>query len=221
MLSTDYVLGFVEGEGCFSIPIGRNIDRKPRKNPGKRLNIKNPFLFQIKPTFRITQVEANMGVLGEIKETLGFGHIYVQNRGATNSSIQNSAHFYTGSLAEAFKVKEYFQKLAFRTSKGKDFALWCQCIELIAQGKHKTKEGILEICRLRDQMNFRPTKGKWSLEEVQRILEEKPIHQVAHFDANQQQLIHNKEGSHFDVGAWLVPGQGNSKKSRPNQRTLD
>jgi hypothetical protein len=31
MLNKDYILGFVEGEGCFSITISRYVDRKSRK----------------------------------------------------------------------------------------------------------------------------------------------------------------------------------------------
>lgn len=37
MLSKDYILGFVEGEGCFNIAINIYIDRKPRKNKIKIL----------------------------------------------------------------------------------------------------------------------------------------------------------------------------------------
>lgn len=213
MLSTDYILGFVEGEGCFSILIQKNIDRKPRLGKWKS-HKKNPYLFTVKPTFRITNVEANLPLLEELKLTFGCGSIYTQRRGEKKPSISNASYFYTKSLAEALKMKDYFSNLDFKTTKGKDFALWCQCLEIMVQKRHLAKEGILEVCRLRDQMNFRPTKNKWSTEEVQRILEEKPAHILAHSDSNQNQLIHNPEVSLSDSVQWLESKQGNHKPNR-------
>jgi hypothetical protein len=205
MLSKDYILGFVEGEGCFSIAISKNIDRKPRANPAKRNEIKNPHLFIVKPSFRVTNCEANRAVLDEIRETLGFGSVYVQKR--ADSKIQNLAHFYTKSFTECLRARDFFKELSFRTKKGEDFAIWCKCLEIMEQKRHHAKEGILEICALRDQMNFRKTKKKWSKEEIGKILEEKPIHQTAHFDQNQARLIHNN----FDIGSWLELKKGNNK----------
>jgi hypothetical protein len=206
MLSKDYILGFVEGEGCFSITIGRSIDRKPRM--GKWVaKKKNPHLFQVKPAFRITSVEANLPLLEEFKQAFGCGSVYTQKRGDLNPRISNSSYFYTKSFAEAFKIKEYFSAFDFKTTKGKDFILWSKCLDIIASGRHLTKEGFLEICVLRDQMNFRPTKNKWSKEEIQRILEEKPCHILSNIDTNQQQLIHNNNS--FSE-SWLEIKQGNS-----------
>jgi len=211
MLSKDYILGFVEGEGCFSIAIGRNIDRrfKLKSKPNK---IKNPYLFSIRPIFRITNCEANRQVLEEIKETLNFGNIYAQTRG--DASTQNVTYFYTRNFAECLKARDYFKDLVFRTTKGKDFDLWSKGLELMEQKKHLTKEGILEICQLRDQMNFRKTKNKWTTEEVRKILEEKPIHQTAYFNQNQEKLVHNPNEGAFNLEGWLAPQRGNNKPSR-------
>ena len=211
MLSKDYILGFVEGEGCFSIAISRNIDRKPRKNVGKQNKIKNPFLIRVSPSFRVTNIEANRRVLEEIKDALGVGSIYCQDRGKLSLTQQKVAYFYTRSFDDCLKVRDYFKELSFVTKKGQDFILWSKCLELIVQGKHRTNEGILEICALRDQMNYRPTKNKWTIEEVRKVLEEKPLHFSAHFDPNQQQLIHNKSNPDFNQKEWLAPKQGNSK----------
>lgn len=211
MLSKDYILGFVEGEGCFSIALSKNIDRKPRLGKWK-CKKKNPCLFIIKPTFRITNCEANIRILESIKDTLGFGAIYVQRRG--NDRAQNAAHFYTRSFAECQKAKEFFKGLEFITTKGNDFQLWCKCLEIMEKGNHLKKEGLLEICRIRDQMNFRKTKNKWTTADVERVLSEKPDHCTAHFDQNQQQLLHNKSGVDFDLNGWLGAAQGNRKPNR-------
>lgn len=207
MLSTDYILGFVEGEGCFSILFQKIIDRKPRL--GKwRAKKKNPYLFRLSPTFRVTNVEANLPVLEEIKASIGAGSIYCQKR---NSDRNSNVSYFTKGLAEALKVRGYFSTLTFKTTKGKDFALWCKCLELFEQKKHLSKEGILEICQLRDQMNFRKTKNKWTTEKVKRIFEEKPVHITAHIDLDQQQLIHNSSSA---SDSWLCLKQGNSMPNR-------
>lgn len=136
-------------------------------------------------------MEANLPLMEEIKASIGCGSIYIQRRDLKSDRMSSICYYYTKSFAEALAVKTYFEDLSFKTTKGKDFALWCKCIELISQGKNKTKEGILEICALRDQMNFRKTKNKWTIDEVRKVLEEKPTHILAHIDSNQQQLIHN------------------------------
>jgi len=212
MLSKDYILGFVEGEGCFSILIQKYIDRRSRQ--GKWVaKKKNPYLFRLSPTFRITNVEANLPLLEEFKSSFECGSIYSQNR--SSNRLSSVSYFYTKSLAEALKIRGYFSTLTFKTTKGKDFALWCKCLKLFVQKRHLTKEGILEICSIRDQMNFRKTKNKWTTEEVRKVLEEKPAHILANIDPNQQQLIHNSASSDKSaLDSWLSLKQGNSKPNR-------
>ena len=210
MLSKDYILGFIEGEGCFSIAIGKYIDRKPRQGKWTS-NKKNPRLFRISPSFRITNAEVNLPLLEEIKSTLGFGATYVQKRSEKNPSYSNMAYYYTNSFEEALKVKEYFSPTDFKTTKGKDFVLWGKCLEIIQQKRHNTKEGILQICALRDQMNFRPTKNKWNIDEVKKVLEEKPAHITANINPTQQQLLHNDSSGSEN---WLGLRKGNFKPRR-------
>ena len=44
--------------------------------------------------------------------------------------------------------------------------LWCACIEMIQKGVHKTKDGIIEIAKLRDCMNNTKQATKRSPEEL-------------------------------------------------------
>ena len=208
MLSKDYILGFVEGEGCFCIALGKYIDRRSRKT-SKRSNIKNPYLFRIHPTFRISMCAADRPVLEEIKETLGVGAIYTPK--SKDEFKQESVQFYTKSLADCLKVRGFFKDMDFQTKKGKDFGLWCRALDIIEKNEHLTKEGILKICEIRDQINFLKRKNKWDTQTVKRILEEKPIHQTAHFDSNQTSFLHNDS---FDQKAFLEKGQGNNKLSK-------
>ncbi|MFA5930811.1 MAG: LAGLIDADG family homing endonuclease [archaeon] len=212
MLSKDYILGFVEGEGCFSIGLGKNIDRKPRKTIRKN-NIKNPCLFVIKPSFRVTSCD--LPILNEIKQTLGIGSIQIQRRAETNANFRDTGYFYTKSLSEALVVKDYFKDLEFHTSKGKDYLLWCEAIEIIQSKRHLTKEGLLRVCGLRDQMNQRMVKKKWTTQDVEVVLKENPNHISSNFEQTSPGLVHNKD---FDLNSWIAPSQGNNRPNRPTKQ---
>ena len=79
------------------------------------------------------------------------------------------------------KIVDFFKDKQFQTSKGKSFELWVKCLELIRQRKHLPKEGLLEICRIRDKMNPK-LGGKVSrdAELIEKLLEAKPEHIQAH-----------------------------------------
>ena len=155
--------------------------------------------------------EKDRKILEEIRETLGFGEIYAQKRSLKYPEKQDVVQYYAEGLKGCRKARDFFQKQRFYTRKGEDFQIWCKCLEIIDSGRHLEKEGILEICSLRDQMNFRKTKNKRSTEEIEAILNAKPIHQTAHFNEKQEKLIHNEN---FDQRTWLAPKQGNHIKGR-------
>jgi hypothetical protein len=211
MLSKDYILGLTEGEGCFNISIGKYIDRKPRIT-GRKNKIKSPYIFRIRPNFRITQViDDGLGVLEEIKETLGFGHFQIQKKSLSEYNSRDVAHYYVQSFEECLKIKEFFEGMKFHTSKGKSFEKWCQCLKLIQEKKHLTKEGILGICDIRDTMNYRKTKCKWTKKEIEKVFDTNPEHILMHHDPKQTSFLHN---NNFDQKAFLEMQQGNNKASR-------
>lgn len=215
MISEERIMGFVEGEGCFSIGIGKYIDRRSRKGRG-RFNIKNPRLFRVNPSFRITLCREDRQILEEIKETLGFGKIYTQKRSLKYPEKQDVDQYYAQGFESCQKAKDFFQRQKFYTRKGKDFQLWCQALEILKSDKKLKKEDILEICKLRDQMNFRKTKNKRSTKEIEQILNAKPIHQTAYFNEKQAELIHN---NNLDLKSWLAKKPGNHIKGRPEPET--
>ncbi len=182
-------MGFVEGEGCFSIGLQRYLDRKPRKT-GIRWSHNNTNMLRVKPNFRVTIREADNEILWELKGTLGVGNVYTQRR---KPPWENASHYYAQSKEECAKVREFFEKQRFYTRKGQDFQLWCKCLDTINSGQHLAKEGLLRIIEIRDQMNARGNKKKRSSLELLRIMEEKPQHIMVHMDEKEAKLIHNKK----------------------------
>ena len=187
MISDDYIMGFVEGEGCFSITIQKEIDRKPRKG-NRRAKWKKPALgIRVKPTFRITAVEDEKGILYEIKEKFGFGEVYTQKR---TGNSKNASHYYVQSMKDLEEAVKFFKGREFHTSKGHSFRLWLECLEIIKSKGHLTREGLLRICELRDQMNLRiGGKKARDVKLIAKILELQPSHIEAH--AKQTHILHN------------------------------
>ena len=169
MLSKDYILGFVEGEGCFNIGVMLYTDAKPRKGTKRNKISKPAFPFRLKPSFRVVCVNRDRKVLEGIKETLGVGGIYLNNR--KNPLHQTVAHYYVQSFADLLKVRDFFKDCEFQTVKGESFKNWCKCLEIMQTNRQFTKEGFLEICKLREQMNIRESKNTmWRTEEVIKVL---------------------------------------------------
>lgn len=209
MLSKDYILGFVEGEGCFSISISKYIDRKPRKDPLRRNTVKNPALFRVKPFFVVTNIESNKPLLEKMREQFGVGNVYITNRAAFGG-CQNIAQYRVQGVKDCLKVRGFFNQLVFETQKGEDFRLWSECLGIMETEVHLNKESILKICELRDKMNFRKAKNKWGREEIKSIFEENPSHFAAELETNPE-LLHNKSSV---CSSWLDKKQGNSKIAR-------
>jgi len=188
MISADRILGFVEGEGCFSIMIQKHIDRKPRTTNHARFKLKKHSLpFHVVPNFRIVVCSKDQQILEEIKDTFGFGAIYTQERTQYNPNHNSVSQYYTKNFAEAFKIRAFFKDLQFLTTKGQDFQLWSKCLEIIEKKQHLTKEGLLKICQIRDQMNTRKNKNTRTFEMVKEILEKNP----EHIELYKENLVHN------------------------------
>lgn len=199
-------MGYVEGEGCFSITVGKYIDRKPRKTD-KQNSICKASLFRVKPNFVVTNIADNRAVLDQIKESLGgIGEVYIVNRGLKKNQ-QNLAQYRVQSVKECLMVADYFKELQFATQKGEDFKKWQKCLDLISQGKHTQKEGLLEICELRDSMNFRKAKSKRNTDEIKLLIENNP----GCISAHKKKFIHNNSNGTL---TWFEKKQGNNLVSK-------
>ena len=71
-----WVVGFVDGEGCFSINFVRQSDRKEKNRirRGYRTG------YQIFYEFSVTQGESSIESLKKIKDFFGVGNLYINKR---------------------------------------------------------------------------------------------------------------------------------------------
>jgi len=146
--------GFVEGEGSFSTSV--------------IANPKLPFGIQLQPVFNVTQHVNGVNILesflllfgvGNLHKKSGSPHVWVYDLKGYKNMLNLIVPFYLEYvLAFGCKIPE------FETTY-----LICQMLE---NGDHSTKEGIIKMVRLAYSVQG---KGKWrkrTLEEVIDIIEE-------------------------------------------------
>ena len=136
--TTGWVVGFVDGEGCFSVSINRN--------PVTKLG------WQVVPEFVVTQGEKSLSSLQALQDFFGCGNIFVNHR-----SDNHKEHLYRYCVRALddlrTKIVPFFWANPLRTSKYEDFKKFVQVLDLMEQGWHLTEEGIAEIAKIAETMN--------------------------------------------------------------------
>ncbi|MCJ7635254.1 LAGLIDADG family homing endonuclease, partial [Candidatus Bathyarchaeota archaeon] len=108
------------------------------------------------PRFRIALHEKEIDLLKKVKEFFGFGNVVRKSQEALRGKGVRASDliiFEVITLAGCNRVREFFQKNELKSSKREDFELWSKCIGLVISKRHLKTSGLLEIAKLRDQMN--------------------------------------------------------------------
>ena len=135
-----YVVGLIEGEGCFCITISKHKTNKSGLDP--RLMFEVEMIIDDKP------------LLEKLQKTFRCGHIYVLNyerygwRPHVKYAIKNQKHI-EGVLIPFFKKYKLVGK------KKKDFDYFCEASKIFETGQHRTKEGIIKLKKIQSKMNLR------------------------------------------------------------------
>ena len=139
-----WVIGFVDGEGCFSIGFVRQPDRINRR--GYKTG------YQVTHEFAVTQGAKSMKCLEELRDFFGTGQILVNRR-----SDDHKEHMYRYAVRRRSDLLEnvipFFRRHPMRSSKQKDFAKFAYCVELISNGRHLETAGLIEIAEIAQTMN--------------------------------------------------------------------
>jgi LAGLIDADG endonuclease len=135
-----WIVGFVDGEGCFSISVVRN--------PDCRLG------WQVQHEFSVTQAASSSTALEILVEELGCGYV-----------IENTRHDNHREPLLRFSVKRrvdltgivvpFFEEHPLRTAKGLDFVRFASVLRVMQAGAHRTEEGLRWIARETEHMNRR------------------------------------------------------------------
>ena len=140
MLSPEYVVGLVDGEGCFYVNV------RPKRPHTRRPHVETHFYLKL--------VEEDRHLLEEIKETFGCGRIYIQRDNRKNHRA--CCRYEVNSRKDIQKVIiPFFKKYPLLSQERNDFRAFCRVVDITMSGRHKTPEGLEDIQRIKDRMNIK------------------------------------------------------------------
>jgi succinate dehydrogenase flavin-adding protein (antitoxin of CptAB toxin-antitoxin module) len=144
LIQLGWVIGFVDGEGCFSIGFVRQPSRADRK--GYRTG------YQVSHEFAVTQGAKSIGCLEDLVSFFGVGSV-IPNRRYDN----HKEHLYRYVVRRRRDLIDviipFFAEHPMRSSKQRDFEKFARCVELIDADVHKTFEGLADIAEITQTMN--------------------------------------------------------------------
>jgi hypothetical protein len=140
------VIGFVDGEGCFSISFVRQQDRIGRR--GYRVG------YQVSPQFTVSQGASSVRALEELQGFFGCGRVFVNRR--HDNHRENMAQFVVSRREDLMEaVIPFFRQYPLRSAKQADFEKFATCVDLMERGRHLTPSGLIEIAEITQTMNRR------------------------------------------------------------------
>lgn len=144
LIKLGWVLGFVDGEGCFSI----GLIRQPK-------NCKTGY--QVFHEFVVTQGAKSVSCLEELQEYFGVGQIIVNKR--YDNHREHLYRYVVRKRADLLDVViPFFNQYPLHSSKHQDFEKFAQCVEMVEAQRHRTREGLIEIVQIVETMNRRKSK---------------------------------------------------------------
>ena len=135
-----WIVGFVDGEGCFSISVVRN--------PGCRLG------WQVQHEFSVTQAASSRSALELLAEEFRCGTMIESTRHDNHRevllrfSVKRRSH-----LVE--RVVPFFEDHPLRTAKRLDFERFASVLRAMQTGAHLEEKGLRWIARETEHMNRR------------------------------------------------------------------
>ena len=147
-LDPRWVVGFVDGEGCFSVSVHRNA------------NARSTGGWQLHPVFHVYQHERYRAVLEALVSVFGCGRLRPKG---PNSRVWSYA--VDGLVALEEHVVPFFERYPL-VVKADDFRSFTAIVRSMRRKEHLTRDGFERLLRLAYGMNFAGKQRSRSLEEV-------------------------------------------------------
>lgn len=133
-LEAEWIVGFVDGEGCFHVSINRHAEMAAG--------------VQVLPEFTVVQHKRDIQVLHALKAHFGCGVVRTNHGDRMAYRVRGLEH-----LLE--HIVPFFEKHELKTKKRVEFIKFRRILLLMQSGKHLTPEGIEEIRTIKEQMNLK------------------------------------------------------------------
>jgi hypothetical protein len=144
LVDVGWVLGFVDGEGCFSLGVVRQPSRDARV--GYKAG------YQVFHEFVVTQGERSLQCLKDLQSFFGAGSVVMTRRVAGR---REPVHRYVvrrrDHLLEV--VIPFFERHQLRSAKREDFRKFAACVRRMEARDHLTNEGLVAIVEVIGTMN--------------------------------------------------------------------
>lgn len=151
-----WILGFVDGEGCFSIGFVK------QPNRGKRRGYTTGY--QVAHRFVVTQGVKSMSCLKDLQKFFGVGRLIINKR--YDNHKEHLAQYIVNSRKDLLEIIiPFFEQHNLRTAKQYDFKQFAICLRMVVKGKHLTHQGLIEIIEIAQTINH-----KKSRQDIIRIL---------------------------------------------------
>ncbi len=131
-LEAQWVVGFVDGEGCFFV----GINPHPEMTAG----------FQVLPEFTVVQHQRDVQLLHALKRFFGCG--VVRTNHAERMAYRVRAVDHLDGI-----IVPFFEKHPLKSKKNVDFAKFRKILQLMIKGEHLAIEGIEKIRAIASTMN--------------------------------------------------------------------
>ena len=154
ILTAEYLAGFIDGEGCFSVSIHPNPNAK--------------FGWIIDPDFTIEQHKQSLEFLKSIRKFLKCGKIYCKS--PFESNVITFTVYSRKTIFE--KIIPFLDKHPPLSSKFKDYMLFREIVIKMQNHEHTTLEGFHSIVKLALKMNANGKQRAYKLEDVLRLSSE-------------------------------------------------
>ena len=133
-----WIIGYTDGEGCFSVTLIRNQKTK--------------YGWQVFPEFVLTQGKKSLESLRAIQDFLGVGRIFINRR--YDNHKEDLYRYCVRSIKDLNeKIIPFFKENNLRTGKKKDFEIFVRIVELIIKKEHFRLNGLKKIANLIQKMN--------------------------------------------------------------------
>jgi hypothetical protein len=139
-----WVIGFVDGEGCFSIGFVRQSGGRGRS--GYRTG------YQVAHEFAVTQGAQSVSCLDELKSFFGVGQVLANKR--YDNHREHLYRYVVRRRADLIDtIVPFFRQHHMHSSKQRNFEKFAICVELIDGGHHLSFEGLADIVEIAQTMN--------------------------------------------------------------------
>lgn len=152
LLDPQYVVGFVDGEGCFSITVNKHSNRLP----------------EVRLLFEIEVREDDEDILCQIQEVLQCGSIYRLSY-ERYQKWRPHVKYKVGNFHDITnKIIPFFQQNPLRAKKRYQFQKFCRVAEMMQRKEHLKAEGVERVLHIRhsDSLDALDTHVQWGVIEA-------------------------------------------------------